>query len=144
MLIGEYTHTLDDKKRLSLPSKFRKELGSKLVVTRGLDACLFVFSEKSWKKIAEQIANLPIGQADTRGLGRFLLAGASEIDVDSAGRVLVPDYLKEFAGLKNKVVLAGVSDRIELWNSSLWDEYKKRIEHDADKMAEKLGELGIL
>ncbi len=144
MLIGEYTHTLDDKKRLSLPSKFRKELGSKLVVTRGLDACLFVFSEKAWKKIADRLTELPIGQADTRGLGRFLLAGASEIDVDSAGRVLIPDYLKDFAGLKNKVVLAGVSDRIEVWNDKQWDEYKRRIEHDADKMAEKLGELGIL
>jgi len=144
MLIGEYIHTLDDKKRLSLPAKFRKELGRTVVVTRGFDACLFVFSELSWEKIAEKLASLPIGQTDTRGLSRFLLAGATEGEVDSAGRILIPDYLKEFAHLETRVVLAGVSDRIEVWNEDLWDEYKRRIEKNADQMAEKLGDLGIL
>jgi MraZ protein len=144
MLIGEYIHTLDSKKRLSLPSKFRKELGRKVVVTRGLDACLFMFPEKAWLKIAERLQALPIGQADTRGLGRFLLAGATEAEVDGAGRVLVPDYLKEFAGLRSRVVLAGVSDRIEVWNDKAWEDYKRRIERSADQMAQKLGDLGIL
>ncbi len=144
MLIGEYTHTLDSKKRLSLPAKFRKELGRKVVVTRGLDACLFMFPERTWAKIAEKLVSLPIGQADTRGLGRFLLAGATETEVDNAGRVLIPDYLKEFAGLRARVVLAGVSDRIEVWNDKLWEEYKRRIERNADQMAQTLGDLGIL
>ena len=144
MLIGEYLHTLDNKKRLSLPSKFRKEVGKKVVITRGLDACLFMFPEKEWVKIAEKLANLPIGQADTRGMSRFLLAGAVESEVDAAGRVLVPDFLKDFADLRSRVVLAGVSDRIEIWNEKTWEEYKHRIEKGADQMAQTLGDLGIL
>jgi MraZ protein len=144
MLIGEYLHTLDSKKRLSLPAKFRKEVGKKVVITRGLDACLFMFPEKTWSKIADKLVNLPIGQTDTRGLSRFFLAGAVESDVDGAGRILVPDFLKDFADLKSRVVLAGVSDRIEIWNEKTWEEYKRRIEKGADQMAEKLGDLGIL
>ncbi len=144
MLIGEYLHTLDSKKRLSLPAKFRKEVGDRVVITRGLDSCLFVFPEKEWQKVAEKLVNLPFGQADTRGISRFILAGAVESEVDGAGRVLVPDYLKTFAGLNSRVVLAGVSDRIEVWDEKTWNDYKDRIEKDADQMAEKLGELGIL
>ena len=144
MLIGEYLHTLDDKKRISLPSKFRKEVGRKVVVTRGLDTCLFMFSEKAWEKIAEKVSNPPVGQADTRGMSRFLLAGAVETEVDGAGRILIPDFLKEFAGLKSRVILAGVSDRIEIWNEKTWEEYKHRIEKGADQMAQTLGDLGIL
>jgi MraZ protein len=144
MLIGEYLHTLDAKKRLSLPSKFRKEVGKKVVITRGLDACLFLFPQKSWNNIAEKLSSLPFGQADTRGMSRFILAGAVDTEVDNAGRILVPDYLKDFADLKSRVVLAGVSDRIEIWNEKTWEEYKHRIEKGADQMAEKLGDLGIL
>lgn len=144
MLIGEYTHTLDPKKRLSLPVKFRKELGKRLVVTRGLDNCLFVYSEKEWGKIAEKLAKLPMGQADTRGFNRFMLSGAAEVDADGSGRVLIPDFLKDFAGLKSQVVLAGVVDRVEIWDESVWVQYKKRIERKADDMAEKLGEIGVL
>jgi len=144
MLIGEYQHVLDSKKRLSLPAKFRRELGRKVVVTRGLDQCLFMFPLASWRKIAERVANLPVGQADTRGMSRFLLAGAAETEIDAAGRILLPEHLKAFAGLGSKVVLAGVSDRVEIWNESLWSEYKRRIEKGADRMAQTLGELGIL
>jgi len=144
MLIGEYVHTLDDKKRLSLPAKFRKELGSVVVVTRGLDACLFLFSQNAWSKIAEKISGLPMGQADTRGLGRFLLSGASEVEVDSAGRVLVPEHLKAFAGLGPKVICTGMSNRVELWDEKKWAAYKQTMERDADRMAEKLGDLGML
>ncbi len=144
MLIGEYLHTLDAKKRLSLPAKFRKEVGKKVVITRGLDACLFLFPQKSWDNIAKKLSSLPFGQADTRGMSRFILAGAVDTEVDNAGRILVPDYLKDFADLKSRVVLAGVSDRIEIWNEKTWEEYKHRIEKGADQMAEKLGDLGIL
>jgi MraZ protein len=144
MLIGEYLHTLDNKKRISLPAKFRKEVGRKVVLTRGLDTCLFMFPEKAWNTIAEKLAALPVGQADTRGMSRFLLAGAVETEVDSAGRILVPDYLKDFAQLKSRVVLAGVSDRIEIWNEKTWEEYTRRIERSADQMAQTLGDLGIL
>lgn len=144
MLIGEYLHTLDPKKRLSLPAKFRKELGRSVVVTRGLDTCLFMFSESEWKGIAARLRELPIGKSDTRGLSRFLLAGAVEAEVDSAGRVLIPEYLKEFARLGSRVVLAGVSDRVEVWNERLWEGYKRRTLSQADRMAQKLGDLGIL
>lgn len=144
MLIGEYLHTLDSKKRLSLPSKFRKEVGRKVVVTRGLDSCLFMFPGKAWEKIAGKLADLPVGQADTRGMARFLLAGAVEAEVDGAGRILIPEYLKEFAELRSRVVLAGVNDRIEIWNEKTWEEYKKRLEKGADQMAQALGNMGIL
>ncbi|HVZ75889.1 MAG TPA: division/cell wall cluster transcriptional repressor MraZ [Candidatus Paceibacterota bacterium] len=144
MFIGEYLHTLDDKKRVSLPAKFRKEAGRTVVVTRGLDQCLFLFPAKAWKEIATKLAALPFGQADTRGISRFLLAGAVEGEVDSAGRILIPDFLKEFAGLKGRVVLTGVSERIEIWDEGKWNEYKARIEGSAEAMAQTLGDVGIL
>ena len=144
MLIGEYTHGLDPKKRLSLPSKWRKELGKSVVVTRGLDNCLFVYPLKEWQAITEKIGRLPFGQADTRGFNRFFLSGAVEVDIDSVGRILVPDFLKDFAGLSTKVVLAGIHDRVEIWDQTRWQDYKQRIEKQADQLAEKLGEIGVL
>ena len=99
---------------------------------------------KEWEKVSEKIAALPMGQADTRGFGRFMLAGAVETDIDAIGRILVPDFLKEFAGLKGKVILAGVHERIEIWNEKQWDEYKRRIEKNADSVAQKLGDIGII
>lgn len=144
MLIGEYNHNLDPKKRLSLPSKWRKELGKKVVVTRGLDNCLFVYPLKEWQTVTEKIGRLPFGQADTRGFNRFFLSGAVEADIDSAGRILIPDFLKEFAGLSTKVVLAGIHDRVEIWDENRWKEYKAKIEKQAESLAEKLGEIGVL
>ena len=144
MLIGEYKHTLDIKKRLSVPSKWREDLGSKLIVTRGLDNCLFVYPQAQWRKITEKVSQLPLGQADTRSFNRFFLSGAVEVEVDSVGRILVPDFLKDFAGLDSKVVLAGIYDRVEIWAENKWEEYKSRIEGQADQLAEKLGEIGVL
>ncbi len=144
MLIGEYIHTLDPKKRIALPAKFRKELGKKVVITRGLDNCLFVYPMKQWQKVTEKLGQLPMGQADTRGFGRFMLAGAVESDIDSIGRILVPDFLKDFAGLKTHIAVLGVNDRVELWDEKVWATYKGRIEKQADALAEKLGEIGIL
>jgi MraZ protein len=144
MLIGEYTHTIDDKNRISLPVRFRKEVGKKIVVTHGLDNCIFLYSMNEWKRVAEKLGGLGIGQSDTRGFNRFMLAGAVELDVDSIGRILIPDFLKKFADLKEKVVFAGVHSRVEIWNSTRWTEYKERVEKQADKLAEKLGEIGAL
>lgn len=144
MLIGEYKHTLDPKKRLSLPSKWRGELGATLVVTRGLDNCLFVYPLLQWQKITDKIGELPLGTADTRSFNRFFLSGAVEVEVDSVGRILVPDFLKEFAKLDSKVVLAGIHNRIEIWDENKWTEYKTQIEHEADSLAEKLGTIGVL
>lgn len=144
MLIGEYTHTIDEKNRVSLPAKFRKEVGKKVVITHGLDNCIFLYSIKEWTHVAEKLGGLGIGQSDTRGFNRFMLAGAVEVDVDSIGRILIPDFLKKFADVKEKIVFAGVHSRVELWNSDRWTVYKGRIEKQADKLAEKLGEIGAL
>lgn len=147
MLIGEYTHTLDEKKRLSLPVRFRAELGKKLVVTRGLEGCLFVYSQKEWASIAKrigQMGEIGVAPANARGFTRFLFAGAAEVEVDAAGRILIPDFLKTFAGLKNKVVFAGVQTRVEVWNEKAWDAYKSRIEKEADVLAEQLGGIGAV
>ena len=97
-----------------------------------------------WQKITEKIGQLPLGQADTRSFNRFFLSGAVEVEVDSVGRILVPDFLKDFAGLTTNVVLAGIHSRIEIWDEKMWIDYKKKIESQADALAEKLGEIGVL
>lgn len=144
MFIGEYEHSLDDKKRISLPKAFRTGLGKKVVMTRGLDNCLFIYSQKAWEKVAEKLSDLSFAQADTRGFNRFILSGAAEVEVDGAGRILIPDHQKDFAGLKKNVIFAGVSDRVEVWDLARWNTYKARIEKNADALAEKLGEIGAL
>jgi MraZ protein len=144
MLIGEYTHTIDDKKRLSLPSKFRKELGKKIVITHGLDNCLFIYPQKEWLKVSEKLSALGVGQSDSRGFNRFMLGGAVEAEVDSIGRILVPDFLKEFARLKNKVAVVGVHSRVEIWDQKSWNDYKKKIQSRADALAQKLGDVGAI
>jgi len=144
MFIGEYEHTLDEKKRIMLPRSFKTELGNRMVVTRGLDNCLFMFPLPAWKKIAGRLQELSFAQADTRGFNRFLLSGAVEVQADKSGRILIPDHHKEFAGLKKTVVFAGVSDRVEVWDAARWKSYKERIEKQADALAEKLGDIGVL
>ena len=143
MLIGEYIHTIDDKKRISLPSKFRKELGKKVIVTRGLDGCLFLYSLAEWEKISEKVSNMGMANSESRGFSRFLLGSAAEVDVDGSGRILIPEHAKAFAGITDKVVFAGVYARIELWDERRWARYKKTIDSQAEKMAEKLGDVGI-
>lgn len=144
MLIGEYKHTIDDKKRISLPSKFRKQVGKKVIVTRGLDKCLFLYPINEWKEISKKFGDLGLGQADRRGLNRFMLAGATEVSVDSVGRILIPEYLKKFANIKSKVVFAGVYNRIEIWDETSWNRYTNKVMKEADDIAEKLGDIGAL
>lgn len=146
MLIGEFRHTIDDKNRLSLPSKFRKEMGKNVVVTPGLDSCLFIFTMKQWEKISGHLSagESSILQADNRGFNRFLLGGAVEVEIDAVGRMLLPEHLRERAKLKSKVVFIGVGDRAELWDESTWNSYRKEIEAKADSLAEKLGQAGIM
>ena len=139
MFIGEYLHTLDPKNRISLPAKFRKDLGRSVVVTRGLDHCLFVYPKKEWAKEAEARAAHAGGTAAARGLARLFLAGAMEIDVDASGRILIPDHLKGFANLTGKAVIAGVASRVEVWDEAAWKTYTAAIERDADSFAETLG-----
>ena len=144
LLIGEYQHSLDDKKRISLPKAFRTALGKHIVMTRGLDNCLVVFSTKGWEKMAEKLQSLSFVDAESRAFNRFMLSGAVEAEVDAAGRILIPDHQKEYAGLSREVVFAGISDRVEIWDMARWKTYKQQIEKDAEKLAAKLGEIGAL
>jgi MraZ protein len=143
MLIGEYKHTIDDKKRMAIPAKLRKEIGKGAVLTRGLDNSLALYPAKEWQKMVEKLNQLPTGKLDVRGFNRLILAGASPVELDSLGRVLVPDYLKEYAGLKKNVVIAGVYNRLEIWDEEKWEAYKKKMEAEVGNMAERLGELGV-
>jgi len=143
MLIGEFTHTIDTKKRLAIPSKLRKELGNKAVITRGLDSCLFVFPVKDWEGLVEKLSSLPFGEKNSRSFVRLMLSGANEVNLDSLGRILVPDYLKNYAQLKKNVIIVGVSNRLEIWDKSRWEMFKQQSEKEVDNMAERLGELGI-
>ena len=143
MFIGEYNHNIDDKGRLSVPVKFRGDLAKGAVVTRGLDASLFLLPLEEWGKLADKLAGLPLGQANSRAFARLMLAGAMDVSLDKQGRFIIPDYLREYAGLKKKVVLVGVNTRLELWDSEAWDEYRRKTEQDAESIAEQLGDLGI-
>ena len=143
MLIGEYTHTIDAKKRLSVPAKLRKEIGERAILTRGLDNCLFLYTMTEWEKLTSRLAQLPVGQRDTRSFLRLMLAGAVEVEFDQLGRLLVPEYLKAYAGLGIRVVIAGVYNRLEIWDEKRWESYKAEVEKNTDMIAEKLGELGL-
>lgn len=143
MFIGEYTHSIDTKKRLAVPAKFRKELGEKAVITRGMDNCLFLYPMKEWGSLAEKLGRLPVSQKDARGFSRLMLAGAMEVELDSLGRILIPDYLKEYAELNKKIIIAGLYNRLEIWDEKKWRDYKAKVEEGAGDMAEKLSELGV-
>jgi transcriptional regulator MraZ len=144
MLIGEYTHSLDPKKRLSIPAKFRKELGDGAVITRGLDGCLWIFPSRQWAQLAEKLSALPMAQADSRSFMRLLLSGAHEVEFDGLGRILIPEHLKGYAGLRRDVVVTGVHTRLELWDSAVWSGYKKKLEKQSNDIARKLGDLGSI
>jgi len=143
MFIGEYTHNLDSKGRVAIPAKFRQKLTGGAIITRGLDHCLFVFTNKDWEILAQKLIALPLAQANSRAFVRLMLAGAVDVELDKQGRILIPDYLREYAGLKKQVVVAGLYNRIEVWDSESWKQYKTKTESASDEIAEKLGELGI-
>jgi len=143
MLIGEYKYNLDEKKRLTMPSKFRTVLGKKAIITKGIDGCLFMYSEKAWKELAEKLAKLPFSQSNARSFARVMLAGAMDVLIDSNGRVLVPDYLKDYAGLDKKVVVAGLYSRIEIWDEDKWNKYNKENSDHIGDIAEGLKEFEI-
>jgi len=144
MLIGEYIHTIDNKNRISLPAKFRKEMGRNIVITPGLDDCLFVFTLKEWKEISGKLSESSMLKADNRSFNRFMFGGAIEVEVDSLGRILIPDFLKSRINLEMKAVVIGVQNRVEIWNEKAWNNYKKVVEREADSLAEKLGQAGAL
>jgi MraZ protein len=143
MFIGEYSLSIDEKNRISIPAKFRSQLKGKAVVTRGLDNSLFLYSLPEWQKLAEKLASLPISKANTRAFSRLMLAGAMDCEIDKAGRITLPDYLKEFAKINKRIVVAGLYNRLELWSEELWTRYKKETEKDSTDIAEQLGEIGV-
>ncbi len=143
MFIGEFQHILDQKKRVAIPSKFRAKFKKGAVVTRGLDSSLFIYPKDEWNKIADKLGNMPVGERNTRSFVRLMLAGAVDVRLDSQGRVLIPEYLKEYARLKKKVVIAGLFNRLEVWDEKIWGEYKQTAEKNQDEIAEQLGKLGL-
>ena len=143
MFIGEYRHTIDPKKRLAVPSKFRGELKKKVVITRGMDKCLFVYPLEVWNELAEKLGTLPVGESATRSFIRVMLSGAIDCEIDSQGRILIPDFLKSYAGLNKNVTIAGVYNRLEIWDENRWEAYRRKAEKNADEIAEQLGKLGV-
>lgn len=138
MFIGEYSHTIDDKGRLAIPAKFRALLKNGGVVTKGLDNCLFLYTKKEWQQIAERLSNLPFNKANDRALARHFLAGAMDLDFDTQGRLNLPEYLRDFATLKKKVIVAGLYNRLEIWNETAWKTYRAKMDKESNTIAEAL------
>lgn len=143
MFLGEYKHNLDYKGRVAVPKKFRTELKSGAIITKGLDKCLFLYPKESWEQLTERLRQLSVTQADTRAFGRYLFGGASEVEFDSLGRIKIPDYLLAYASLSKEVMLVGLLDRVEIWNSKKWEKLAVEIESKGESIAEKLSEKGV-
>ncbi|MCX6798292.1 MAG: division/cell wall cluster transcriptional repressor MraZ [Candidatus Falkowbacteria bacterium] len=143
MFIGEYNHNLDDKGRLAIPAKFRNILKKGAVVTKGLDNCLFLYSKEQFEKIAQKFASLPLSQAKARAFARHMLAGAMEVDFDNQGRITLPEYLRDFSGLKKSIIIAGLYNHLEIWPEAAWKKYKSEAEKNSNAIAEELGDLGV-
>lgn len=143
MFLGEHSHSIDQKGRVSVPAKFRRRLAKGIVVTRGLDHCLWLYPKNEWEIIARKLAELPITQKKSRAFARLMLAGAWDTEVDTQGRVILPEYLRNYAGLKKHVTIAGLFNRLEVWDEDTWQEYRRRTEAESDSIAEGLAELGL-
>lgn len=143
IFLGEYKHKIDEKSRLALPIKFRDELKEGMVITRGLDNCLFVYLKNDWLILARKIAQLPLTQSNARAFSRLMLGGAIEVGLDKQGRAMLPPYLQKYAALKRKVIIVGVNNRLEIWSRGRWGRYKKNAEENSSEIAENLSELGI-
>lgn len=143
MFIGEYHHQIDEKGRIAVPTKFRNDLKHGAVVTRGLDSSLFLLPMEEWGKLANKLADLPLGQANSRAFSRLFLAGAMDVNLDKQGRFVIPEYLRNYADLSKKVVIVGVNTRLELWDIDKWEAYRQQTEDEAGNIAEQLGDLGI-
>ena len=143
MLIGEYEHSLDVKGRLILPAKIREDMGDKFIVTKGLDGCLFGFSQNEWTNFEEKLKTLPLTNKNARDFVRFFLSGAMECEIDKQGRFLISSNLRNVATLEKEVVIIGVGTRIEIWNKDKWEEYNSEENISADDIAENMTMLGI-
>jgi MraZ protein len=143
MFLGEYKHNLDYKGRVSVPKKFRQEIGSEGILTRGLDGCLFLYPASSWRELADKMRQMPLTQADARTFARYIFGGAQSIGFDRLGRISIPDYLRTYASLSKKVVLVGLLDRIEIWDEKKWEQLEVKLKKTGEEVAERLRESGI-
>ncbi|WZL74730.1 division/cell wall cluster transcriptional repressor MraZ [Clostridiaceae bacterium 35-E11] len=143
MFIGEYLHTIDTKGRVIIPSKFRDELGSKFIVTKGLDNCLFVYPQEEWKNFENKLKQLPLTSRDARAFVRLFFSGAIECELDKQGRITISQTLREHGKMNKDVVIIGVSTRVEIWGKEEWDHYNETADLSYDDIAEKMAELGI-
>ena len=143
MLIGEYEHSLDAKGRLIMPAKLREDIGEKFIITKGLDGCLFGFSQNEWKKKKKKLKTLPLTNKNARDFVRFFLSGATECEIDKQGRFLIAGNLREYAEMEKEVAIIGVGTRIEIWNKEKWKQYNSDENISADAIAENMTMLGI-
>lgn len=142
MLIGEYQHALDIKNRIIVPSKLREDLGNNFVITKGLDGCLYAYPLEEWKNLQEKLKKLPLSNKDARAFVRFFFAGACEVEMDKQGRGLIPQNLREYAGIEKEIVSIGVLTRVEIWSKEKWGNYNES-NVDYQLIAEKMSDLGI-
>ena len=143
MLIGEYEHSLDAKGRLIMPAKLRQDIGEKFIITKGLDGCLFVFSQNEWLNFETKLKSLPLSDKNARNFVRFFLSGATECEIDKQGRINIPQSLREYAELGREVAIIGVSTRVEIWNREKWNNYTSTENMDVDEIAKQMSDLGI-
>ena len=138
MLMGEYNHSIDDKLRLIIPSKFREELGEKVIITRGLENCLFIYSEKEWEKVVSKLNSLPFTKKDARSFTRMFLSGATDVEFDKQGRIKITKQLSDYASLIKDCVVIGVNDRLEVWSKENWNNYFNENSENMSEVCEKL------
>ena len=144
LLIGEFEHSLDVKGRLTMPVKLREDVGDKFILSKGLDGCLFGFSQKDWNTFEEKLKGLPLVNKNARDFVRFFLSGAIEVEIDKQGRFLIPANLREYATLDKEAVITGVGTRLEIWNKDKWKVYNSEENLSADQIAENMANLEIL
>lgn len=143
MFLGEYKHSIDPKGRVTIPARFRDELGSSFVATKGLDDCIFIYPMDEWKILEGKLKTLPFTRADVRSFVRFFFAGACELEMDKQGRILLPANLREYAGIEKELVVIGVGSRVEIWSSETWEGYNQTTESSFESIAENLVDLGL-
>lgn len=143
MFLGEYQHSLDSKGRITIPAKFRDELGMKFVATKGLENCIFLYPLEEWKRIEEKLHSLPFTRADVRSFARFFFSGAAELETDKQGRTLIPNNLREYADIDKDMIVIGVGARVEIWSSQKWADYTETAASSYEALAENLVELGL-
>jgi MraZ protein len=143
MLLGEYNHNVDEKGRVSVPAKFREDLGASFIVTKGLDNCLFIYSKTEWTTFETKLKDLPLTNPNARNFIRFFFSGACECELDKQGRITLPQNLREYAGLTKDVTIIGVSTRVEIWDREKWNGYTGSDNMDMNEVAIQMSNLGI-